>query len=43
LFYQTEKKEYKINESIDYLEVKDLILPLEKKVYPQFDGKSQMI
>jgi hypothetical protein len=33
-----EKKEYKINESIDYLEVKDSI-GFRKKVYPQFDGK----
>lgn len=33
-----EKKEYKINESIDYLEVKDSI-GFRKKVYPQLNGK----
>jgi hypothetical protein len=33
-----EKKEYKINESIDYLEIKDSV-GFRKKVYPQLNGK----
>jgi hypothetical protein len=33
-----EKKEYKINEAIDYFEVKDM-KGFRKKVYPQLDGK----
>ncbi|MEN9929090.1 MAG: hypothetical protein RLZZ231_1011 [Bacteroidota bacterium] len=32
------KKEYKVNESVDYFEVKDL-KGFRKKVYPQLDGK----
>lgn len=33
-----EKKEYKVNESIDYFELKDK-KGFRKKVYPQLDGK----
>lgn len=32
------KKEYKVNESVDYFELKDL-KGFRKKVYPQLDGK----
>ena len=33
-----DKKEYKINEAIDYIEIKNN-KGFRKKVYPQFDGK----
>lgn len=33
-----DKKEYKINEAIDYIEIKNN-RGFRKKVYPQFDGK----